>query len=536
VTGGGTIGVVTAEESYAATGIIGPAKAKTTPAYVSQLESLADDAFDVDVDEHFVKVLATDELGNVYPAEFVEPRRFTGLSKAGKTTFRKGTARFTIAGLPPGDYTVSAQLKGFKTASQHRTVESGKTLKVTFVLVRETLPGGVLPDKPDALAPGGWIGPGWWGKLGLIPKYPLWPWPPPEERPGFDPVFDPPPYEVEVWLQDWAAWLKGQYPEAAIDPGGIHVYVARDHTPDSIPDAAYAYAVFGEGGAYLPVLLAPTDRAFPTDVPVAKGELAGIDAQLAAELAASGLGDLDLLAAGWTGLVGAALGVGPEAAAGVIAGSRTKVDELQGTLLTLGGVDSGLADALATVEVAPGVAIDSPVALANADPRVLATELADQGMTLAFATRLVDEARRAVPASEWSLGAGGMGLNEAEIAGLAALDVTSKGTLKAAATTKQAEIAAALALPDTAAVATLAGGIAIKDKAGVVADVQNAAPVTSVVGVAGATGVQLAGLGVKTLGQLKDANPAAIAGAFGGNVGMAESAIAAAKAKLGGGL
>jgi hypothetical protein len=530
-TGGTNFMATTVLAAPTSKGIIGPAESIVSARYLDLIDKVNLDVIDVEIDERHIKVTATDDLGREYPGVFVEPRRITGLLVAAGVTLRRGRARFAIKNLPPGNYTVTARLFGFKSASQRRAVLAGQTPLVTLDLVRTTKGLPEIPEKPKALGPGKWIGPGWYDKVGLLPEYVRWPWPEPELIPNFDPVVDPPPPEVAEWLQDWVGWLQTEYPEAPIDPGGIRIFVNRDHTPDTVPQDAYAYAVFGDGGAFMPITLTPTDRSFAIDVPVAKGELAGIDRDLAGALANAGLGNLDLLAASWSGLVADTLGIGTSAAIDVIGESRTKVDSLQGTLGMLTGVDEGLITALAESDLN----ITSLAMLANADRQELASQLAGAGVTQAFAARLIDEARRTVSAGDWSLGPGALGLAPSEVSGLEAIGITSQGSFKAAAAKSElkAEIAETLGVSE-AAIDALADTITIKDSKAIVTEIQEAAPVSSATGVTGATAIKLANLNIKTLGDLRKADPNLVAGVFGGNIGMAETAIGSARFKIGG--
>jgi hypothetical protein len=473
-----------------------------------------------------IKVWAEDELGIESLAQFVPTR--SGLSILGNKDFEfdKGRARFTIRALPPGAYTVRVRLKGFKEASQKRQLQAGQTLHITFKLVPETKPPGRKVDPPPAIGKGSWIGPHWYDKIGPIEKGLKWPWPP-EEIGDFQPVVDPPPEDVVDWLQDWGDWVKQQYPDASVDPGNISIYIAQAHTPDATARNPYAYLVFGDSGAYVPVVLTPVDRTLDRRVSVTKGGLAGVDNDVANRLRDAGVTDLDVLGASWQGLVADALGVSPAAAGSVIGEARTRIDALQGSLQIFSGVDRNLEDGLRAA------GINTTVALANADGSLLANQLGAQGVTLAFAQRLVEEARQSVPANSWSLEMGGLGLKDQEIAALQSLGITTQGALKGRATetAEQTRIAGALGI-STEALGALVGGIDLDRVAAEVGGTRTVgAPVTSLTGVNRDIARNLARLNIGTIGALARADTHVIAEALGGDLAKAAEIINLAKGR-----
>jgi hypothetical protein len=475
-----------------------------------------------------IKVWAEDELGNQYPARFVRTRSGLTLIGRGEFEFDRGLALFTIRAIPAGTYTVKARLKGFKEASRSAKLNAGQTLRVVLRLVQEgKKPGGRI-DPPTAPGKGDWIKPSWYDKIAVLDKYIKWPWPP-EEVFGFDPVVDPPPFEVQEWMQAWGDWVKLRHSEAPVNPGDIGIYIDQSHTPDATPQNPYAYLVFGDGGAYIPVALTPRDRTLDRPTPVSKGELAGIDRDVEDRLKAVGLSDLDVLAASWQGLVADAMGVSVAAAGGVIGEARRAADDLQSSLRLFSGVDRTLEDRLRAA------GITDAVVLANADPQTLATQLGTQGVTQAFAQRLVDEARQAVPISAWSLSAANLGLKDQEIATLNALNITTQGQLKSrtADQAQLAEIASAVGI-STSALGTLVGGIDLMRLASDFRGTRvRGAPVTSVVGVNRDAAKALARLNIATMHDLALSDINIVAEAFGGDVAKATEAINTAKGTLG---
>ena len=237
--------------------------------------------------------------------------------------------------------------------------------------------------------------------------------------------------------------------------------------------------------------------------------------------------DLDVLGASWQGLVADALGVSPVAAGSVIGEARTKIDALQGSLQIFSGVDSTLENGL------KATGINNAVALANADVTMLANRLGVQGVTLAFAQRLVDEARQSVPASSWSLEAGGLGLKDQEIAALQSLGITTQGALQSRATdtTERTHIANTLGI-STETLGALVGGINLGRAAAEVGGARTAgAPVTSLIGVNRDIAVNLARLNVGTIGGLARADAHVVAGAVGGDIAKATEIINLAKGR-----
>jgi hypothetical protein len=468
-----------------------------------------------------IKVVARDNANREYLLHYVRARGVKYMADKG-VVFVRGIAIFRSDELKPGDYRVKAEAGGFKDASGSVQVTAGKAASLSLTLVEEKPGGSIPPDKPKKPGPGTWIKPGWYEKIDPLEKYIRWPWPPPEERPGFDAVVDPPPEEVNDWKESWGEWVQAEYPGAPVDTGNIQIYIDQAYTPEAMAENAYAYMVFGENGAYVPLVLTPFSGALEVKVPVTKTGMKGIDADLEGQMASFGLDSVDKLAASWKGLVADAVGISTDAAGSMIAEAGRQVASLQGTLLIFTGVDAALADTLARLK------IDSPAALANADPKTLAGQA---GIPLNFAQRLVEQARQAVPASEWSLGASQLGLKGEEIASLQSKGIATQGQLKSRAETSASEIAAILNTTVNQ-VAEIAGSVTIKGIKDFQKDRQAASSVTGVVGVSKETGMALVGMGFATTGALANATPDQVAAAFAGNKDLAAEAINAAKGKM----
>jgi hypothetical protein len=476
-----------------------------------------------------VEVYVVDRRGNRSDAQHAPANLGLDFRSVGSVTF-EDAERFVVQNLPPDRYTVYARVTGFQPASKSESLGAGRTERVLFELAPARDDSGGRPHGPEGPGKGDWLKPDWWDKLVFIEEGVRWPWPP-EEIGGFDPVVDPRPEEVEIWLDDWAGYVQQAFPGAPVDPGGIQIVVDKNYTPDKMPDAPYAYVVFGEGGAYAPVVLTPKDRSLERSVSLGKAGVAGVDRDLEAQVRQrAGVSDVDVLAAGWKGLIADAAGVSLEAAGAMMAEMRGKVDELQGSVQVFSGVDAGLAAALSAA------GFGDAVQLANAAPQALAEAMQAQGVSLAFAQKLVSEARQVAPESAWKLEAAGLGLKESEIAGLKGAGIATLGDFKAHVATPEG--LSALAVSAGANAGSLSAIAAHIDLGAISAtflgERKAAAPVTSLDGIDGAIGLALADNGISSVGGLANLESAAgIANLFGGDLARAEGVLNAARLRLG---
>jgi hypothetical protein len=486
---------------------------------------------DAVADSSAVEVYAVDQRGHTYPAAYVARYGLSQDVERDAIAFRQGFARFSIKALPPGSYTVYVKASGYKTASKHASVTAGGRSTVAIMLVPEDVKDGGKPSKqPEGGADAEWILPKWYGKLYAFEKYAKWPWPPdPEILWGYDPVVDPPPYEVDAWIEEWVDYLQTRYPEAPIDPGDVQIYIDKSYTPDAVFEQPYAYLTFGKSGLYMPAVLTGKDTVLDRSVSIGKAGLPGVDSDVATQFGNAGATSVEALTAAWTGLVQDVMGVGASAARGFVETARAKVAALQGGLQLFSGVDAALETALNQKGH-----VDSPEALANADPQALVTAVGADMLSLGMAQLLVDQARGAVPKSVWSLAESALGLKANEVAELARLGVTTQGEFKARAGAVEGrnQIGAALGIP-ASQVETIAGGIVIRDASAIKAGLQAAAAVTHLVGIDHTAGLALATMGFNSLGQLALADANALAGAFGGDTVRAAGAVAAARLRLG---
>lgn len=480
------------------------------------------------VDKDFLKITVRNhDTHQTYPVRYVAAPSFTGRFKGEQIGFRAGEAVFVAANLPPGRYDVEVRVTGFQRVQQQRSVSAGQRVTVVCKLVPEKRDTGQPPLRPSHLGSATWLKNRWFQDAQLIERYVQWPWPPVDWE-HVPPQPDPVPDEFLTWAQEWASYLGSVNPEAPVDPGGVSVYLDPSYTPGAAVANPYAYLVFGEGGAYAPLVLTTPDRSLATEVTPARASLAGLDVESNLRLREYGLDRIDVVAAAWQGLVADALAVSPETASSIVGEAASKVDNLQGTLQVFSGLDSAMVNALTANK------IDSPVALANADAQTVLSVLHGAGITSvtpAFAQRLVDQARSAVPANEWSLASSVLGLNEQQIASLRVSGITTLGQLQGRAAADVRGTAAVLDVSPQA-LTNLVSNVSIKTSAQVQIERRGAAPSTRVLGVNADVANRLARLGVTSVADLARANADEIAAAFGGDSARARAVISAASTMI----
>jgi predicted flap endonuclease-1-like 5' DNA nuclease len=428
-------------------------------------------------------------------------------------------AMFVRNNLAPGSYRVSAQMDGFNTSFKDVEVVTGRKTDTSLTMTPKTQ-GGKPPKngKPDI---GEKLDHGWYAAADPLYSHTRWPWPPPEERTGFDPVTDPGPEEVEEvedWLESVADRVQEENPGAPVDRN-IKIFMDRSYAPGTVTDQAYAYVVFGDNGAYVPVMLVPKDYADAASVSLIKSALPGVDIDVANKLAEHGINNTAQLASAWSGLVQSALETSPEAAEMTIKTAQAKSKELQGSVASLSGVNTTMEKTLVTA------GLDSFVVLANCEAADLSSKMK---IDLAFAERLVVEAQARVSESMWSLTR--LGLNEGQISALKTKGITTLQSFKNAAAP---DVAGALGI-GAEQVTNIAKGIDTLEatKTTYSRTVQKSAPVTNVFGITREVGASLARMGIATVGALAEADNAKIAAAFRGSVPLAEAAKKAANKLL----
>lgn len=339
---------------------------------------------------------------------------------------RVGSLIFRIQDLPPGNYKVVAELTGYVTASEIRQLNRGAEIHVSLKLSKARPPDDPRLPPPKRrhryfLPP--------FEEVVVIPQeiYPppeeVWEWPRSDPR-----VTDPPPDELGIWFDEWGQAMREQYPEAAINPGDIHIRVDPAYTGEDVVADPYAYMLFGDNGIAQPVLLIAANANPGRFASIASGELTGMDAAFEAELRnKAGINDLDSLAASWSGLVAETLAVSTTAAETVITKARTAAANMRDTLNAFTGVD----DQSQSLLEANG--LDSALALANST----VTMLTDMGITRLQAERLLNQARSVVPSNAWSLASNTVQFNTEEVGQLEAAGIHTLSQLQSQANLAQ---------------------------------------------------------------------------------------------------
>lgn len=436
---------------------------------------------------------------------------------------------FVSGSLPYDSYTIHIRGSAYREVRVIRALAASRVL-VEIELIRD-----------DGSGTGGGIGggiggvtvfdpSGLWDKLYTIPKFKGWPWPP---EPGpLDPLWDPVPdtiYPELLGIWDDFSLLN---PDAPGDPGDIQVYLQRGHRPDTITDTPYAYVVFGQGGAYMPVILTAQSFSFGVDVGLSRGGIAGLDREVQSRLESLNVTNLAALTGAWRGLVGQALSIDNESAGGLISDSRTQVTTLLNDQSFT--VFSGL-DATADAALKAG-GITTRVGLANATPDQLVT-IVGRGMTVNLARRIIAEARNSVPRSAWSLADSNAGFRASDLEALEKENIHTLGEFQSKTADAQglAAMATILGVPE-ATVTTLTDAVDAKlteSSIAVAHQHKASAPVGTVAGLDVQVSDQLFKAGVGTVKALAVGEAAALAPFFGGNAANAQAAVDAARRFIG---
>jgi predicted RecB family nuclease len=275
-------------------------------------------------------------------------------------------------------------------------------------------------------------------------------------------------------------------------------------------------------------MLIPAERATDHPVPVDKDNAAGLGAADAREFERAGVARLDALSEGWAGLVADVLGIEPATASAVITEARGKVTEVQGTLRMLSGVTSEQARTLADA------GITGVPELANADPAEIERLL--QTGSSAYVSRLIDEARAAVPAEQWRPGAN-IGLKAGESEALARAGIRSIGDLKRASRNDagRSTIKTALGASEEALslLATNADRAVIEPGDLFRTRRLGAAPAVTLTGITDDIGTRLSAGGLTSIADLASADPAKVAQTLGAELASARQFVNLARLKLG---
>jgi hypothetical protein len=239
--------------------------------------------------------------------------------------------------------------------------------------------------------------------------------------------------QVAGLVTRWRCRLSWNPIEAVVTELEPELWIKPGYNPELYPPPGDPYAFLKIDDYAYPVILTVEDRTLPVSVPATKAGIpeTSVDRYVNV-LAPMGLGDLDVLAGAWGGLLEDALGV-PAEVVGTVA------QELGNTA----------AAALEQKAYLPGVSAEMGVALkaegwtdvqiANATVAEMTTALESlEGIELShdaaagLASRLVGVARTIVPSEAWSLEDVSIGLDSEALQSLHESGVETKGGLAAA--------------------------------------------------------------------------------------------------------
>ncbi len=361
---------------------------------------------------HLIEVTATNPRGVQHTLEF--SMRATELLNV--DGLRQETVRLVyLATLLADKYVVGMTAASFVPSKKPITLNSGATVTVNFTLERrergtEEVPPRIAVRERTAVA--------WIGRLAeqLPPEV--------DERW----LIEPPEFaEMEVWARRLGELLGDQYPDEVIDPLEPRIFIDPAADPTHAPEHPIAYVEYGKGGAAVPLTIIPQEGTLDRPTTIAKGNLEGVDVDMTHRLDKGNISELDELAYAPAVFVSDALNVDVGTAALLTAQAQERVSELQGSPLLLTGVGAGEIERMAAVlDVATADLTLSTIA--NAKTSRLLT---DNGFSsAAFATRIIDEARRAVPAAEWSLDDEVLGLGSADVVSLQTIGIETKADLR----------------------------------------------------------------------------------------------------------
>jgi len=277
-------------------------------------------------------------------------RQDKGISgTAGKNAvdFANGSAEFFCDDLSPDTYTVTVKGPVIASASQSKAVRADAETRFEFTLTaRQTPSGPVKPGtRPSRDIPGKWIKQRPIERLWLMDRFLAWPWPPEPEWDKHEWVADPSPEGFRDWTALWSEVLQVEYPDAPIDAGQAHIIFDPAYEPGATSIDPYAYIVFGDSGAYAPLIATTADHDLAGAVGAGRAGVPGIDAEASSRLAAQGFDRVDILANAWVGGVADALGASRGVATALVSSARLRSEALKGSALQIAGIDAKAAEA-----------------------------------------------------------------------------------------------------------------------------------------------------------------------------------------------
>lgn len=351
---------------------------------------------------------------------------------------------YLIEEVPPGTYYLKAQASGYRIASETASLSANQQVEAVLRLYAKDpahKPGGSVHLTPghELVDPKGHL----YGRISFPDKYPIvdrekeFPW----KDPGY---VDPPPDERET-IEDLLQDQLERDPEAPFTARVDKLAFQPDYDPGTVSEDPYAY-VLTEDGSALATLLTPSEQALPGAVSTSASGVPELSSgSYASVLSQSGLGQMDVFAGAWAGLVAETLGVSPAMAKSLIQDVGTAATQAKNDKTYYAGLDKAGAQKL------KDKGFDSDVKLANASVREVQAALGE-GYSSGFAARIVEQARSLVSASAWSLSEAAnqvrLGLSDEQLGEAARMGLDSLGALERALETDAAGLRQKLGLSE----------------------------------------------------------------------------------------
>ncbi len=217
---------------------------------------------------------------------------------------------------------------------------------------------------------------------------------------------------VKTWLGNWSDRLNSLYPDQNVVAVPPIIYMNPYFTQHIISAEPQAYAVFNT--VAIPLLVNLPSRTLPLPVALSRSGIPGLGENTAQNLTEFGFQSVDNIAGAWSHVVADASGLSLDYGRYLIGDAINAVENIRAHRLYYSGIDAR------TEEILQEMGIADDVALANADPDVLGSQIKSKS----FATSLIEQAQNIVPGT-WELST--LGLKPEQITALAGLDIRSKG-------------------------------------------------------------------------------------------------------------
>jgi hypothetical protein len=250
--------------------------------------------------------------------------------------------------------------------------------------------------------------------------------------------------QVAELVSRWRCRLTWNPIEEVVTELEPEVWIKPGYDPDVYPPPGDPYAYLKIDDYAYPVILTAEDRTLPVTMPATEARIpeTSIDRYVNV-LGPMGLGDLDVLAGAWGGLLKEALGVPAEAVGNVAQELGNTAAAALEQKLYFPGVSAEIGTALKEAEWTDVKIANASVAeMSNALESLEGVELSHDAAA-GLASRLVGVARTIVPAEAWSLEDESIGLDSGALESLRASGVETKGGLAAASQETLATVAEA---------------------------------------------------------------------------------------------